>query len=190
MASKDDDLDLDVEGKKGSGGGKMKNIIIFSVIGILLVGISITTTLLLLGGKKDSGPAEKPKTEERKETKAAEEHKGAPEVTHGANVAYLDLTPPFVVNLDSQESDVRYLQVAVSVMVKKEADLEIVKKHMPMIRHNLVLLFSSLDFAEVRTTEGKIKLTERALKVIQDAMKKVVGAPVVEAVFLPSIVGQ
>jgi flagellar FliL protein len=187
MANVDDDLDLDVG--KSSGGGKMKNIIIFSVIGLLLVGVSITTTLLLLGGGKEEVKVEARKKsggEEEKKTHDDEESDSGKSDT----TAYFDMTPPFVVNLNNQESDIRYLQVAVSLQLKKETDVEIIKKHLPVIRHNLVLLFSSLDFAEVRTTEGKVKLSERALKVKQDALKKATGKTVVEAVYLPSIVGQ
>lgn len=189
MAKVDEDLDLDVESKKKPGGGNMKNIIIFSLLGLLLVGLSITTTLLILGGNKNAAPAATTEAvaEKQVEEKASEPagEKGA-----GTHAAYLNLDPAFVVNLDSKDSDIRYLQVSVSVQVKNESDIEIIKKHMPVIRHHLVLLFSSLDFNDIRSAEGKNKLTDEALKVIRSALTKAAGAPIVDAVFFPSIVGQ
>ena len=105
MATIDDDLDLDVEGKKGAGGGKMKNIIIFSVIGILLIGISITTTLLIMGGgNKGDETAEKPTTEAKQEHKAVEEHKSGAAAATGANAAYLDLNPPSDLSLGYEKT--------------------------------------------------------------------------------------
>jgi len=195
MAKVDEDLDLDVQGGKGKGGGKMKTIIIFSVIGVLLIGFSITLTILLLGGNEPAPVPGAPVAQ----APAAAQQAAAPQAAAAApagtvpgtsDTAYMDLNPAFVVNLDGTESDIRYLQVSVSVMVAKEADLETVKKHMPVLRHNLNLLFSSLDFNEIRSREGKGKLTDEALKVIRDALQKSTGSPVVQAVFFNSIVGQ
>jgi len=188
MAKVDDDLDLDVEAGAKKGGGKMKSIIIFSVIGVLLIGLSIGLTIMLVGGDKEPAAT----TEKHAEgTKGADEKHGDEEVHSGSStVAYLDLEPAFVVNLDGKESDIRYLQIRMSVMVEKEGDLDIVKKHSPVIRHHLNMLFSSLDFNEISSREGKNKLTEESLKVIRDSLQKAEGIPVVKAVFFNSIVGQ
>jgi len=196
MAKVDEDLDLDVEAAKPKGGGKMKTIIIFSLIGILVIGFSITLTLLLVGGKEpapatpgqaatSAAPAgqEKPKTPEG-EAPPVGDVKGT------SDTAYMSLNPAFVVNLDNGESDIRYLQISASVQVAKESHLEVVKKHMPIIRHNLNLLFGSLDFNDIRSSEGKEKLSQEALKVIRDALQKATGTPIVQAVFFNSIVGQ
>jgi flagellar FliL protein len=188
MAKVDEDLDLDVESGKKKGGGKMKSIIIFSVIGILLIGLSITLTLVLIGGDKEAAPgsaqhAEESATESQKKTDEAA-------AASGDSVAYLDLSPAFVVNLDGKESDVRYLQINMSVMVAQEGDLEMVKTHMPVLRHHLNMLFSSLDFNDISDREGKNKLTDETLKVVQDALQEAAGKSLVKAVYFNSIVGQ
>jgi flagellar FliL protein len=105
-------------------------------------------------------------------------------------IVYMDIKPAFVVNIDDPESNIRYLQVSVSLKLDKGKYEEKVKKHLPMIKHHLVLLLSSLTFSEIRSSEGKIKLSERALKTIQAALKEKTGQKLVSAVFLPSIVGQ
>lgn len=193
MAKVDEDLDLDVESGKKKGGGKMKSIIIFSLVGVLLIGFSITLTLLLIGGDKQAAPASASAaaTEtQAKKAEHAEEAEAESSEASGESVAYMDLSPAFVVNLDGKESDIRYLQVNMSVMVGKESELEIVRKHSPVLRHHLNMLFSSLDFNDINNTEGKNKLTEESLKVVRDALKKATGKSIVKAVYFNSIVGQ
>jgi len=196
MAKVDEDLDLAVQGAAKSG-GKMKIIIISVVIGLIVLGLSITITILLLKG---DAPATAPATApapaaaknapvpaEGDHAKGGDDHDDSKQTS---NTAYMNLSPAFVVNLDGKESDIRYLQISVSVQVGKDSDLEIVKKHMPVLRHNLNLLFSSLDFNEISSREGKEKLAQESLGVIQKALKKSTGKNVVQAVFFNSIVGQ
>lgn len=189
MAKVDEDLDLDLDTGEKKSGGKMKKIIIFSVIGILIVGISIGVTLMLLGGEETSNAeaSAEAETEQTKETKEAADT-GTEE--GGESVAYMDLSPAFVVNLEGTNSEIRYLQVNMSVAVGSEKDLDIVRKHSPVIRHHLNLLFSSLDFSEINSTEGKSRLTKDALDVVQKALKRATGKPVVQNVYFNSIVGQ
>ena len=186
MAKVDEDLDLDVESGKKKGGGKMKTIIIFSVIGVLLIGLSVTLTLVLLGGDKEAAPG----AAQQAEGETSKEQVDEAAAASGDSVAYLDLSPAFVVNLDGKESDVRYLQINMSVMVDQESDLEMVKTHMPVLRHHLNMLFSSLDFNDISDREGKNKLTDETLKVVRDSLKEAAGKPLVKAVFFNSIVGQ
>jgi len=193
MAKVDEDLDLDVEGAKPKGSGKMKMIIIFTLIGVLVIGLSITVTLLLLGGNDSApAPANAPAAGATTETAAPASNDAPPveELKDTSNVAYFQLSPAFVVNLEAGDSGIRYLQLNLSVMVGQESHLEIVKKHMPVIRHNLNLLFGSLDFNDIRSREGKDKLTAESLKVIRDALQSSTGKPVVQAVYFNSIVGQ
>lgn len=198
MAEIDDDLELDVE-KKAPASGKLKTILIFSAIGVLVIGISITATWFILSSsdKSSDGGAEGEEVAEASESGGSAKDEKAREASaeakkkalSKAKAIYLDLSPAFVVNLES-DSDVRYLQVEITVMVHSEEDVELVKLHMPVIRHYLMLLFSSQDFSELKTKEGKETLQADALEVIQKVMKDVTGYPVVKAVYLPSIVGQ
>ena len=188
MAKVDEDLDLDVESGKKKGGGKMKTIIIFSVIGVLLIGLSVTLTLVLLGGDKEAAPGSAQQA--AGEASASKEQDDEAAVARGDSVAYLDLSPAFVVNLDGKESDIRYLQINMSVMVDQESDLAMIKTHMPVLRHHLNMLFSSLAFNDISDREGKNKLTDETLKVVRDALKEAAGEPLVKAVFFNSIVGQ
>jgi len=196
MAKVDEDLDLAVQGA-AKGGGKMKIIIISVVVGLIVLGLSITITILLLKGDAPAAPAAGAAKTNQAPAPAADDH-AADKKGHGdesdahqtSSTAYMNLSPAFVVNLDGKESDIRYLQISVSVQVGKDSDLEIVKKHTPVLRHNLNLLFSSLDFNEISSREGKEKLAKESLGVIQKALKKSTGKNIVQAVFFNSIVGQ
>lgn len=185
MAQKDEDLDLDVESEKPKKSGKLGKILLFGGIGLLVVGMAVTITVLLLRSPApEAVAADEPVAEKPAPQAAAKAKKNA-----GKSPIYLDLDPPFVVNLND-DSGVRFLQVAVSVMAYSQEDLDKVQANMPLVRHNLVLLFSSLKFDEIKTRDGKIALQEKALSTVRNALKEITGEPLVEGLYLPSIVGQ
>lgn len=185
MAQKDEDLDLDVAADKPKKGGNLGKILLFSGVGVLIVAMAVTITILLM---RSPAPAAGEAAAEPEQTaEAAKPAKSKKK--DGATPLYMDLDPPFVVNLDDA-SGVRFLQVAVSVMAYSQEDLDKVEANMPLIRHHLVLLFGSQQFSDIKTREGKIALQEKALATVRDALKEVTGAPLVEALYLPSIVGQ
>lgn len=187
MAQKDEDLDLDVESEKPRKSGKLGKILLFSGIGVLVVAMAVTITILLV---RSPAPAQGPEAAEAPtEQQSAEAAPAKSKKKPGASPLYMDLDPAFVVNLDD-DSGVRFLQVAVSVMAYSQEALDKVQANMPLIRHHLVLLFSSQKFSDIKTRDGKIALQEKALATVRNALKEVTGEPLVEALYLPSIVGQ
>ena len=56
------------------------------------------------------------------------------------------MAPAFVANYN-QNGRQRYMQVSITMQGRNQADLEALKVHMPVIRNNLVMLFSGQDFA-------------------------------------------
>ena len=61
---------------------------------------------------------------------------------------------------------------------------------MPVIRNNLVMLFSSQTYKALMTVQGKEKLREQALREIQKVMEKETGEKVVDNVYFTSFVMQ
>ena len=106
-----------------------------------------------------------------------------------APAIYVALDPAFVVNF-ADGGKARFLQVTVEVMTRHKEVEEQVKNHMPVIRNNLVLLFSSQSYDTVSTLEGKEALREEALGVIQKIMEEETGDPGIEAVYFTSFVMQ
>jgi len=102
---------------------------------------------------------------------------------------YIPLDPAFVVNFASQ-GRARFLQVTVEVMTRDPSMEEEIKRHLPVIRNNLMLLFSSQTYDGVSTLEGKEALREEALAVVQQILEEETGDPGVEAVYFTSFVMQ
>lgn len=114
-------------------------------------------------------------------TDKAEEKKGP--------ALYSSLDPVFVVNLDDDES-MRYLQVNVEVMTRETAVQDALKAHAPLIRNNLLMLFSQQRYADLDSREGREKLQVAALAEIQKVLTEQTGTPGAEAVLFTSFVMQ
>ena len=198
-SAKDDNDDEAAVAPAKSGGKK----VLFIVLGVvLMLGVSIGGTVLvtkmLLGGEHSASAegdtaaaAESSKAEpknKKKSDKSDKKEKKAKGEDAGPAV-YLSLEPAFVVNAVGQGST-HYLQVSMDVMARDPAVIEAVKKHMPVIRNNLIMLLSSQDQAVVGTREGKEKLRADALAEVQKVLKEQTGEPGVEAVYFTIFVMQ
>jgi flagellar FliL protein len=63
------------------------------------------------------------------------------------------------VNLN-QEAGEQYLQVAMTLLVPDQAQADLIKLYMPMVRNRLLTLLSSKKASELATIEGKQKLAD------------------------------
>ena len=155
--------------------GKVKKILLI-VLGLLLVvGLSVAGTWFFLGqgvGKSDSAENAENATEQDKQA-----------------AIYEELDPAFVVNF-TQNGRPRYMQVSVALMVRDQAALDALKVHMPVLRNNLVMLFSSQDFSSLMTPIGKELLRQQATSSVQALAQKETGKLVVERVLFTNFVLQ
>ncbi|HSW34561.1 MAG TPA: flagellar basal body-associated FliL family protein [Steroidobacteraceae bacterium] len=95
---------------------------------------------------------------------------GAPAAS-AAEPIYVALDPPFVVNFHAS-GQVRFLQIAVQAMSRDAATIELLKRHDPVIRNALLLLFAGRSYESLATREGKEALRRSAL----EELRKVVAA--------------
>ena len=102
---------------------------------------------------------------------------------------YVDLAPAFTVNFRGARGP-RFLQIAVEVMTREVQVEELLKQHMPAIRNQLILLFSSQSSEDLDSREGKEKLIQETLESIQGVLKKASGKKGIEAVYFTSFVMQ
>jgi flagellar FliL protein len=58
------------------------------------------------------------------------------------------------------------------VLVKGEASVEILKKHMPMVRNNLLMAITSIGAEKAKTVEGKKELQALMLSEMGKVMEK------------------
>lgn len=102
---------------------------------------------------------------------------------------YQAMDPAFVVNY-THEGRRRYMQVNVVLMGRDPELMAALAQHMPLIRNELVLQFSSEEFASLFTPEGKEALRERATLAVKSTLEKELGNPVIETLLFTNIVLQ
>ena len=82
---------------------------------------------------------------------------------------YISLDPAFVTNIESDQAE-RLLQINVQVMTHDLKTSEAIKANDPVIRNNLLLLFSAQKYAEITAIAGREKLRAQALDTVRHAM--------------------
>jgi flagellar FliL protein len=88
-----------------------------------------------------------------------------------APAVYFEMTPNFTINFTVNGRQ-RYLQAAVTLLHRDPALDGLLSLHMPAIRNGLVMLFSSKNFDELQTPQGKEQLKADSLLIIQSLLKK------------------
>ena len=106
-----------------------------------------------------------------------------------AEAVYIPLEPAFTVNF-ADPGDTRFLQLSIEAMARDPGVESSINQHMPMIRNDLMLLFSSKNPAELGTRDGKQALQAETLASIRGALERAGGAGAVEAVYFTSFVMQ
>jgi flagellar protein FliL len=103
---------------------------------------------------------------------------------------YVSLDPPFVTNF--QPNDVaRFLQVAVEVLTHDSATADIIKANDPVIRNNLLLLFSNQKYSDLASAQGKDRLRAEALTAVRQVVTANGGdGSRVDAIYFTSFVMQ
>jgi flagellar protein FliL len=155
--------------------------------------IIIAAVVVLGCGGAGAWFALKPKPAAAADATAGGKEKGDAAEKPGAKKAppsFYKFDPAFVVNFGG-EGSARYLQVTVEAMSRDAAVLEDLKTEEPVVRNDLVLLFSAQDNATLMSAEGKEKLRASTL----DAIRKVLNSEggkgsKVEAVYFTSFVIQ
>ncbi len=193
MAKTEEDLDLDVAKqavpeKKGG----MKKIIIIAVAAVVLLsGIGTGTWYFMnkSSGGDDAASGSKSAEAGKHGEKAGKKAAVAKTDKSTTPSVYLALDPAFVVNFEDQGA-IRFLQITAEVGTHDPTVLDEVKQYMPVIRNNLVMLFSSQTMASITSREGKEKLRADALHEIQKVLQQQTGKPGVDNIYFTSFVMQ
>jgi len=102
---------------------------------------------------------------------------------------YIKIEPPFVVNVDDGET-LRFLQVNTELQFSDALAQPIIEKHMPAIRHAMIMLLSGQPAKEIKTPKGKETLRMAALEKVQKVMTDNTERPVVEAIYFTGFIIQ
>jgi flagellar FliL protein len=167
---------------------KASNPLVLVLIASLVTAVTVGGGLYFaLASKVESAAAA---AEEASEEDGAEGAASKKNAKHKGEALYVKLDPPFVVNFEAK-GIMRFLQIAVEVMTRDTATVELLKKHDPLIRNDLLMLFSNQDFAKINSVAGREALRVEALKSISEALKSEGGKPKnVEQLYFTSFVMQ
>ncbi len=90
----------------------------------------------------------------------------------GTGIEYLEITPKFVVNLIEAK---KYLSINVQLLIEGKDTEAKIKKHMPAIKHELIMLFSDRSIDSLQTMEQREALRQEAVDVIHKTLDKAEG---------------
>lgn len=158
--------------KDPAGKGKLKLILMIAAGVLLAIGLSIGATWYFMHSAQS------------KPEPAAEAASNVKPVA-----IYEPMTPAFIANYN-QNGRQRYMQVSITLQARNQADLDALKVHMPVIRNNLVMLFSGQTFDSLATPVGQEMLRQKATASVQEVAQKEVGKVVVEQLLFTNFVLQ
>ena len=95
----------------------------------------------------------------------------------------------FTVNLQGEEVQ-QFLQVSMTLQVTNDAQVDLIKMHMPQARNRLLLLLSSKKSSEILSVEGKKKLAADIVTQLKQPFTPQGPQPGVTDVFFTSFVVQ
>lgn len=113
---------------------------------------------------------------------------GAPQPQRLAEPHYWAFLPSFVVNLPDGVY-MRYLKVDVELMTRDARLPPRLEAHAPVLRHRLLMLYSSADYQTLLSREGKEALQQASLEEI-NAQLDALGLSAVEDLYFTSFVMQ
>lgn len=112
-----------------------------------------------------------------------------PKVDPATVVAYVSLFPPLVGNFGSG-ARLKFFKADVSLRVTGAETEAKVVHHQPLIRNQLVMLFSQQTDESMAAPDAKETLRQAALKQVQDVLVQEEGAPLVEDLLFNNLIIQ
>ncbi|PIA68772.1 MULTISPECIES: flagellar basal body-associated FliL family protein [Pseudomonas] len=103
---------------------------------------------------------------------------------------YYNLTPALIGNLADQGNRLKFFKADVSLRVTGTEAEEKIKQHEPLIRHQMVMLFSAQTSETINAPDGRENLRLEALKKVQDAINGEEGKPIVEDLLFNNLIIQ
>ncbi len=150
--------------------GKLKLIILIVVAVLLAIGLSVGATWYFMHSPKSEAVPQA-------------------DVNVKLPALYEPMAPAFVVNFNANGRQ-RYMQVSVTLQARDPADLKALMVHIPVIRNNLVMLFSGQAFDDLATPVGQEILRQKTTASVQEVAQKELGKVVIDQVLFTNFVLQ
>lgn len=94
----------------------------------------------------------------------------APDESAGPAIEYVEMKPKFTVNLAEPK---KYLMLNVQLLVEGAENIEKIKKHMPVLRHEMIMMLSGLHVTDLQTMEQREALRLKTKQLITDLLIKI-----------------
>ena len=150
--------------------GKLKLIILIVVAVLLAIGLSVGATWYFMHSPKSEAVPQA-------------------DVNVKLPAIYEPMAPAFVVNFNANGRQ-RYMQVSVTLQARDPADLKALMVHLPVIRNNLVMLFSGQTFDDLATPVGQEILRQKTTASVQEVAQKELGKVVIDQALFTNFVLQ
>lgn len=154
--------------------GKLKFILILTLLVVMAVGLSVVGTLWFIG-------ADIPGLSSGEESPETAEEVFVPS-------AYTVLEKALVTTVQA-EGRQRYAQVHLAFEAKDMDALEAANLHMPLLRSRLLGVISGMEFRQLQTPEGRRNLADQMLVAANDVLEQE-GEPPLQRVLLRNFVIQ
>ena len=102
---------------------------------------------------------------------------------------YYEISPPFVVNLTTNERRMRFLQVRIQILGSPTA-IEAVIKHNAPIRDVIITALSAQTREGINTPKKKKTLQEKIRKDVETTLQELTGDKQIEGLYFTSFVIQ
>ncbi|WP_350447460.1 flagellar basal body-associated FliL family protein [Pseudomonas solani] len=119
----------------------------------------------------------------------ANEEKEEPKEGEAPKIAYVGLTPALVGNYGAGPK-LKYYKADISLQVAGADAAKSVEYHEPLIRNQLVMLFSQQTDDSLATPDSKEKLRQEALKQVQQVLQQEEGKPLVDDLLFNNLIIQ
>lgn len=148
--------------------------IIFTIMFLALMGVMGFGVWILMDTQKIISPV---KEELNKDGKAgahdSEKDKKNDKKKEKVESFYTPIDPGFVIQLPgAKEEETVILQIDVTVMTSTKETSDIIKNNIPLIRNDLIKLFSVQNPKALKTPEGREKLQEESKTVINSILNE------------------
>ena len=118
----------------------------------------------------------------------AEEEEGAEAAPQKAQ--YVDMPPAFIANFGDTSKKVKFVKTEVALKVADTNTVFTVENHLPMLRHEIVMLLSKQTEDAMSSPEGQETLRNDALKAVQAALQKEEKAELVSDLLFSTFIVQ
>jgi len=102
----------------------------------------------------------------------------------GPVIEYLEMPPKFTVNLNEPR---KYLMINVQLLVEGAEPVAKIKKHMPALRHELIMLYTGRASDQLQTMEQREALRQETVITIRKALEKLENSDGFRDVFFTEI---